>query len=87
MIFIGSSMDGIKFTDKRGREVEVFKPHGAGGNSYYVTVNRYHYGQIVRVSGGEWVAYPNSQDLPSAYWDALVKWVTEYEESKKREGG
>ncbi|MBS0027094.1 hypothetical protein [Chitinophaga hostae] len=50
-------------------------------------MNRYHYGQIVRVSGGEWVAYPNSQDLPSAYWDALVKWVTEYEEGKKKEGG
>ncbi|NLR67887.1 hypothetical protein HGH92_26520 [Chitinophaga varians] len=80
-------MDGIKFTDRRGRIVEVSKPHGAGGNSYYVTVNRFHYGQIVRVLGGEWVAYPNSDDLPPAYWNALVDWVSDRENKKDEEGG
>ena len=72
-------MDGIKFTDRRGRNVELSKPHGGGGNSYYLTVDKYHYGQIVKVLGGKWIAYPNSNDLSQAYWDALVKWIEENE--------
>lgn len=75
-------MNGIKFTDRKGRSVELSKPNGAGGNSYYVTVDRYHYRQIVKVLGGEWIAYPNNSDLPKTYWDALVEWVKENEREK-----
>jgi|GEM_PF-3379285 len=80
-------MDGIKFIDKMGRNVELSKPYGAGGDSYHVTVNRFHYGQIVRYAGEEWIAYPNSNDLPKAYWDALVRWVEDNERKEENEGG
>lgn len=72
-------MQGIEFTDRKGRNCHLSKPHGAGGNSYYLTVNNYHAGEIVRVAGGKWVAYPRTDKLPQAYWNALVKWVEETE--------
>lgn len=80
-------MDGIQFTVKRGRKVDLRKPHGAWGNTYYLTVNNYHYGQIVEVLGGKWVAYPNNQELPKEYWDALVKWVEDAEKDKDSHHG
>jgi hypothetical protein len=80
-------MTGIKFTDRRGRKVELSKPHGAFGNTYYLTVNNRHYGQIVKVLGGVWVAYPNSKDLPSEYWDALIRWIEEAEGQQDKSAG
>ena len=75
-------MNGIKFTDKRGRKCDLSKPLGAGG-VYYLSVDNYHYGQIVQVLGGKWMAYPTTDKLSTAYWDALVKWVEENEGEQK----
>ena len=76
-------MDGINFIDRRGRNISLSKPVGAGGNCYYLTVDNYHYGQIVQVLGGKWIAYPTTDKLPTAYWDALVKWIEENEGEQK----
>ncbi len=78
-------MNSIKFIDKRGRNVELSKPYGSGGNSYHLNVNGYHYGQIVKNSGGEWIAYPNKrgEELPKSYWDALIRWIYENEQNAK----
>lgn len=72
-------MKGIKFIDRKGRSVELSKPYGGGGGFYNLIVNGYYYGQIVRYAGNEWVAYPNKggEELPKAYWDALIRWIEE----------
>jgi hypothetical protein len=68
----------VSFEWKGKKHVGYFsEPHGSGGNIWFLTVNKYHWGQLILKHHNEWAFY-NSKDemkeLADYFGDCIVAW-------------
>ncbi len=53
------------------------EPHGSGGNIWFLTVNKYHWGQLILKCDYEWAFYNNKDELKEMadyFGDCIMPW-------------
>ncbi len=53
------------------------EPHGAGGNIFFLTVNKRHWGQLILKHNNEWEFYNNKDELKELadyFGDCIIAW-------------